>query len=90
MSGAGAGAEDGRPRGLDWPGLMQAGLGRLGLKPWEFWALTPVELALMLGIDLAAAAPGGMNRARLDELLARFPDSAPPPAGTGDMGGSNG
>lgn len=26
--------------GLDWPGLMRAGLGRLGLTPKEFWALT--------------------------------------------------
>lgn len=61
------------PSGLDWPGLMRAGLGDLGLKPWEFWALTPAELALMLGVDPMASA-GGMNRARLDELLARFPD----------------
>jgi uncharacterized phage protein (TIGR02216 family) len=34
---------------IDWPGLMRAGLHGLGLRPVEFWALTPVELMLMLG-----------------------------------------
>ena len=41
--------------GMDWPGLLRVGigparLGGLGLTPAEFWALTPAELALMLGI----------------------------------------
>lgn len=63
------------PRGLDWPGLMRAGLTGLGLKPWEFWALTPAELALMLGIETGGSGQG-MTRARLDALLARFPDGA--------------
>ena len=40
---------------LDWAGLMRAGLHGLGLRPAEFWALTPVELQLMLGRDGAAA-----------------------------------
>lgn len=57
--------------GLDWPGLIRAGLHGLGLKPAEFWALTPVELMLMLGRDAPA---GGFTRARLDSLMARFPD----------------
>ena len=56
---------------MDWPGLMRAGMLGLGLKPQEFWALTPAELRLMLG-DSADAAP--MGRARLDELAAAFPD----------------
>ena len=73
MSG-GAGA---KPAGLDWPGLMRAGITGLGLKPAEFWALTPAELALMLGLEPGVG--GGMTRARLDELAARFPDR--PPAG---------
>jgi uncharacterized phage protein (TIGR02216 family) len=57
---------------FDWAGLLRLGLGRLGLKPAEFWALTPVELLIMLGLD----ASGGvaMGRARFDELLAQFPD----------------
>lgn len=56
---------------MDWPGLMQAGMRGLGLRPDQFWALTPAELALMLGVEAGAA---GMTRARLDEMLARFPD----------------
>lgn len=59
--------------GLDWPGLMRAGLQELRLRPAEFWALSPAELALMLGAGGAVARP--MGRARLDELLARFPDA---------------
>ncbi|WP_335948863.1 rcc01693 family protein [Salipiger bermudensis] len=56
---------------FDWPALMRAGLRGLGLRPGEFWALTPAELRLMLGAD-SAARP--MGRARLEELLADFPD----------------
>ena len=58
---------------FDWPGLMRAGLVGLSLKPAEFWALTPVELLLLLGIE------GGqppMARARLNELAKAFPDRA--------------
>ncbi|WP_371823313.1 rcc01693 family protein [Paracoccus sp. Z118] len=59
-------------RGLDWPGLMRAGLLGLRLNPAQFWALTPAELALMLGIE--AGAGGQMTRERLAELAAAFPD----------------
>lgn len=62
---------DDRQSGLDWPGLMWAGLRGLGLRPDHFWALTPAELALMLGIN---AGPPPMTRNRLAELEARFPD----------------
>ena len=55
---------------FDWPGLMRAGLIALRLKPAEFWALTPAELRLMLG---EGALPT-LGRARLDEMLARYPD----------------
>ncbi|WP_347313114.1 rcc01693 family protein [Defluviimonas sp. SAOS-178_SWC] len=58
---------------LDWPGLLRAGLGGLGLRPEEFWRLTPAELVLMLG-DPRAVAP--LNRARLDELARAWPDKA--------------
>ncbi|WP_425466770.1 phage tail assembly chaperone [Pararhodobacter zhoushanensis] len=44
----------------------------LGLRPIEFWALTPAELMIMLGRDEAAGS--GFTRARLDALLARYPD----------------
>ena len=57
--------------GLDWPGLMRAGLHGLGLKPAEFWKLSPAELMLMLGRD-GGDAP--LNRSRLDELTRAFPD----------------
>ncbi|KGJ04818.1 phage conserved hypothetical protein [Paracoccus halophilus] len=71
MSGAQA------PGGMDWPGLIRVGigparLGGLGLTPAQFWALTPAELALMLGI--APGTGGAMTRARLAELVARYPD----------------
>jgi uncharacterized phage protein (TIGR02216 family) len=57
--------------GLDWPGLMRAGIGGLGLDPAVFWNLTPAELRLLLGVD---AAPPALTRARLDELARAYPD----------------
>ena len=74
-----AGFEAGRPAGgLDWAGLMRAGLtraslGGLGLAPREFWDLTPAELALMLGIEPGGGAQA-MTRGRLADLAAKFPD----------------
>ena len=64
--------------GLDWAGLMRVGMRGLGLRPSEFWALTPAELALILG---EAAGTPPLTRARLDELVARWPDK---PAGTSE------
>lgn len=60
--------------GLDWAGLLRVALlstarGGLGLRPAEFWALTPAELALMLGIEPGS---GAMTRARLAQMAARF------------------
>ena len=66
--------------GIDWRGLMQAGLHGLGLEPGVFWRLTPVELRIMLGAE-AALPP--LTRARLEELAAAFPDVAKG-AGDGD------
>lgn len=57
--------------GLDWPGLIRAGLFGLRLRPEQFWALTPAELAVMLGME-AVVPP--LNRSRLEELAARWPD----------------
>ena len=56
---------------FDWPGLVRLGLRGLGLKPAEFWALTPAELMVLLGQDGAGAS---MGRARLEELAQAFPD----------------
>lgn len=66
--------------GFDWPVLMRAGLRGLGLRPDEFWDLTPAELRLMLG-----EAPGArpMGRDRLSELMAAFPDPGPSAADEG-------
>ena len=67
--------------GLDWPGLLRVGLRGLGLRPGEFWRLTPAELAVMLG-EAAGAPP--LTRARLAELAARWPDR---PGGASERSG---
>lgn len=56
---------------FDWAALMRAGLHGLRLNPQEFWALTPAELAMMLGQSRGVAP---MNRSQLDQLLAEYPD----------------
>jgi uncharacterized phage protein (TIGR02216 family) len=62
---------------FDWPALMQAGMRGLRLAPRDFWALTPAELALMLG-QTGGRAP--MTRAGLAALQAAWPDN--PKGGT--------
>jgi len=57
---------------FDWAGLMKAGIHGLRLHPAQFWALTPAELALMLGAG-AQAMP--LDRTKLDDLIAQFPDA---------------
>ncbi|WP_298566510.1 phage tail assembly chaperone [uncultured Aliiroseovarius sp.] len=59
------------PVAIDWPGLMRLGLGKLGLRPTELWALTPIELAVMAGLD---GKPTACLRTRLEELAQAFPD----------------
>lgn len=61
-----------QPETLDWAGMMRAGLHGLGLRPAEFWALTPVELMVMLGRDGAEAVR--LSRSGLESLIARYPD----------------
>jgi uncharacterized phage protein (TIGR02216 family) len=58
--------------GIDWRGLMQAGLHGLGLEPAVFWRLTPAELRMMLGRE-GMLPP--LTRTRLEELAAAFPDT---------------
>lgn len=65
---------------FDWPALMRAGIGGLRLSPDEFWALTPMELRLLLG---DARGPDPMGRDRLAALMAAFPDEG----GTDDRTG---
>jgi uncharacterized phage protein (TIGR02216 family) len=57
--------------GFDWPGLMRAGFQGLGLRPVEFWALTPAELMIMLGVS---GADRPLGRDRLEELAQAYPD----------------
>jgi uncharacterized phage protein (TIGR02216 family) len=56
---------------FDWAALMRAGIRGLGLRPEEFWRLTPGELAFLLGHG-GGAVP--LTRARLHELAAAYPD----------------
>jgi uncharacterized phage protein (TIGR02216 family) len=58
---------------FDWPALLRTGLQQLGLKPREFWDLTPLELRLMLG-DAPDRRP--LGRSRLEALMQAFPDAA--------------
>ncbi|MEP4195386.1 MAG: rcc01693 family protein [Aliishimia sp.] len=60
---------------FDWPALIRAGLLGLRLSPEQFWALTPAELKLLLGVE-GGAAP--LQREGLDALMAAYPD---PPKG---------
>ncbi|MBY6165658.1 phage tail assembly chaperone [Pseudooceanicola nitratireducens] len=69
--------------GFDWVSLVQAGVRGLGLRPAEFWALTPAELALMLG----RAAPPALGRAGLVDLMAAFPDAQAGHDGLNTKGG---
>ncbi len=56
---------------LDWGALMRAGLHGLQLSPDVFWALTPVELQIMLG---RAGAQAPMLSDGLAALMAAYPD----------------
>lgn len=60
-----------RGQRLEWGALMRAGLHGLRLKPDDFWALTPVELQVMLG---AAGAQSPMLSGGLAALMAAYPD----------------
>lgn len=57
--------------GIAWPALMRAGLRELGLRPAEFWSLTPAELMVMLG---RGGETGSLDRAGFEALRAAFPD----------------
>ncbi|MEL6597038.1 MAG: rcc01693 family protein [Pseudomonadota bacterium] len=57
---------------MDWAGLMRVGLIGLCLTPEAFWRLSPAELLFLMGKS-GGSAP--LNRARLDELAAAYPDA---------------
>ncbi|MGV6839073.1 MAG: phage tail assembly chaperone [Planktomarina sp.] len=56
---------------LAWGDMLRLGLARLHLRPDQFWALTPAELMLMLGLDPSS---GALSRDGLSDLMAQFPD----------------
>lgn len=56
---------------MDWPNLMRAGLHELRLRPRDFWALTPAELQIMLGLDKRLMP---MARDQFEALHAAYPD----------------
>lgn len=62
---------------IDWGRLLRLGLVEIGLRPAEFWELTPAELMLMSGIDDRGGA--GLTRPGLEALMARFPDQPASP-----------
>lgn len=57
---------------IAWHRLMRLGLAQMGLRPDEFWNLTPAELMLMAGSGEGREA---LTRSGLEELAARFPDA---------------
>lgn len=62
-----------------WDQMMQMGLGRLHLSPDQFWSMSPHELsAAIKGLLGPVGSTPPMNRADLDQLLARFPDPPSP------------
>lgn len=59
-------------RRIDWTALIGVGIGRLGLAPDAFWALSPVELRAALGGQWGGAEP--LGRGGLEALMAAHPD----------------
>ena len=55
-----------------WSGVLHAGLCLLRLEPRAFWALTPAEFAAMTG---AFAPAYGLERTRLEQMMAAYPDA---------------
>jgi uncharacterized phage protein (TIGR02216 family) len=54
---------------------MAAGLGRLRLRPADFWSMTPKELdAALNGLLGPMKLDGPTPRTALAQLMARYPD----------------
>lgn len=68
---------------MDWAGLLRLGLTRLRLTPAQFWALTPIELLVMLGLEHSS---GPFTRDRLAALASAYPDETPTTASAEDRG----
>jgi uncharacterized phage protein (TIGR02216 family) len=61
------------PAPFPWKAALQAGLCRLRLDPATFWAMTPVELAIAVGVH-GHGGGGAPGRQALEALMLRFPD----------------
>lgn len=59
-------------KGIDFAGLLRVGLQHLQIQPGDFWRLSPVELAVLLGVS-GQGAP--MDRQGLEALLRAYPDT---------------
>ncbi|MCF6443484.1 phage tail assembly chaperone [Nereida sp. MMG025] len=59
--------------GLDWGALMRVGLGQAGLPPATFWAMTPYEFSLSLGLEPPQTP---LRFQGFADLMAAFPDGA--------------
>lgn len=58
-----------------WGEAIGFGLGVLRLSPQHFWAMTPRELGLAIAA-VRGPVREPIDRASLDLLMARFPDSS--------------
>ena len=67
--------------GFDWSAMLRAGVLGLGLRPDDFWRLTPAEFQLMLG-DQGAKAP--LLSQGLNALMAAYPDPPSTPSNGSD------
>lgn len=56
---------------FDWPAILRVGMRETGLRPADFWELTPAEFWMVTGRGPAVSA---MSRTRLNELMAAHPD----------------
>ncbi len=57
--------------GFAWAVMLRLAVRDAGLRPAEFWSLTPAEFGLIIGIDEVQKP---LNRARLAELEALYAD----------------
>ncbi len=65
---------------FDSAALLRCGLRQCGLRPDEFWALTPAEFGLLIGMDEAGPA---LTRDGFAALMAAYPDGQTEGVGDG-------
>lgn len=58
-----------------WDDTLSFVVGRLGLAPSAYWAMTPRELSVVLAPHVGGPAP--LRAADLAALAARYPDRPP-------------